>query len=129
MKKNNLNLLVIVLLFVVSITSCVDTWDSHYSPVYSEKSNLNLYKYISQDTTLSIFKYMLNISGYDSVLTRTQTYTVWAPINSALRGVNLLDTALVKEIVKNHIARFSNPTSDISLKSVFMLDNKYIYFA
>src|ERR1035437_396876 len=131
MSKKNFNLLIIVLLFVVSITSCVDTWDSHYSPVYSVKSNLNLYKYISKDTTLSTFTKMLRISGYDSILSKTQTYTVWAPVNSAFSGVNtvnLADTALVKEIVKNHIARFSNPTSDVKTKSVFMIDNKYILF-
>jgi len=129
MRKKNFNLLIIVLLFVVSITSCVDTWDSHYSPVYSEKSNLSLYKYISKDTTLSVFTKMLKISGYDSILNRTQTYTVWAPVNSALSGVSLTDTVLVREIVTNHIARFSNPTSDVTTKSVFMIDNKYILFS
>ena len=126
MRKKNLNLLVIVLLFIVSITSCVDTWDSHYSPVSMEKSNLTLYKYMLSDSTLSTFNKMLKISGYDSILNKTQTYTVWAPINKALVDVNLKDTALVKEIVKNHIARFSTPTSDVSSKSVFMIDNKYI---
>jgi len=129
MKKKNFNLFIIVLLFVGSMTSCSDVWDSHYSTVFTEKSNLTLYKYISSDSTLSTFSEMLKISGYDSILNRNQTYTVWAPINSALTGVNLSDTSLVKEIVKNHIARFSNPTSDIITKTVFMLDDKYIYFA
>jgi hypothetical protein len=128
MKRKKINLLILVLLFIVSITSCVDTWDSHYSPISIEKSNLNLYKYISQDTALSTFTKMLKISGYDSVLNRTQTYTVWAPVNSAIVGISLANTALVKEIVKNHISRFSNPTSDVNTKSVFMIDNKYILF-
>ena len=128
MRKKNFNLVIIVILFVGSITSCSDVWDSHYSPAFTEKSNLNLYKYISKDTTLAVFNEMLKISGYDSVLSKNQTYTVWAPVNGLFYGVNFLDTAMVTEIVKNHIARFSNPTSDVSTKSVFMLDNKYIDF-
>jgi len=128
MRNKNFNLVIIVILFVGSITSCSDVWDSHYSPVFTEKSDLNLYKYISKDTTLGVFNKMLKISGYDSILSRNQTYTVWAPVNGTLYGVNLLDTAMVTELVKNHIARFSSPTSDISTKSVFMLDNKYIDF-
>jgi hypothetical protein len=129
MRKNFFNLVIIVILFVGASTSCSDVWDSHYSSVFTEKSDLNLYKYISQDTAASTFNKMLRVSGYDSILNRNQTYTVWVPINSALKGIDLSDTSLVREIVLNHIARFSSPTSDVTSKSVFMLDNKYINFA
>lgn len=128
MRKKNFKLVIIVILFVGSLTSCSDVWDSHYSPVFTEKSDLNLYKYISKDTALTTFTKMLKVSGYDSILSRNQTYTVWAPLNNALTGINLSDTSFVREIVMNHIARFSNPTSEITTKSVFMLDNKYINF-
>jgi hypothetical protein len=128
MRRKFFNLVIIVVLFASSITSCSDVWDSHYSPVFTEKSDLNLYKYIEKDSSLAVFNFMLKMSGYDSILSKNQTYTVWAPVNTAFLGVNFLDSAEISEIVKNHIARFSNPTSDVTSKSVFMLDNKYIDF-
>ena len=77
---------------------------------------------------LSRFTEMLRIAGYDSILSKPQTYTVWAPVNSALQSISLKDTALIAEIVKNHIGRFSNPTSGIDNKVVYMVSKKFITF-
>jgi len=130
MKKKNFSFIFsIVLLFIVSIYSCTDNWDSHYSPISAEKSDLNLYDYIKSQDSLSIFTKMLKIAGYDTILNKSQTYTVWAPVNSALQNVNLNDSSKVIEIVKNHIARFSYTTSGVSSKQVYMLANKIITFA
>ncbi|MEI7502243.1 MAG: fasciclin domain-containing protein [Paludibacter sp.] len=130
MKKKNLSFIFsIVLLFLVSLYSCTDNWETHYSPVSGEKSDLNLYQYIKAQDSLSIFSKMLSIAGYDSILSKSQTYTVWAPVNSALESINLKDTSLVVEIVKNHIARFSYTTSGLTAKPIFMLANKIVPFA
>ena len=131
MKKKNFNFIFsIVLLFIVTTYSCTsDNWDAHYSPASGEKSNLNLYDYIKTQDSLSIFTQMLKITGYDSILSKPQTYTVWAPVNTALQNIDLNDTNKVTEIVENHIARFSYPTSGVSSKSIFMLAKKLIVFA
>ena len=131
MKKKNFNFIFcIVLLFILTVNSCTtDNWDAHYSPVSGTKSDLNLYDYIKTQDSLSIFASMIKIAGYDTILNKPQTYTVWAPINSALLSVNLNDSAKVKELVENHIARFSYPTSGISSKQIYMLAKKIIVFA
>jgi len=130
MKKKNFSFIFsIVLLFIISVSSCTENWDSHYAAVTAEKSDLNLYEYISQDPSLSTFTTMLQLAGYDTILNKSQTYTVWAPVNTALQDVNLNDTSKVKELVENHIARFSYTTSGVSSKSIFMLANKIIVFA
>lgn len=130
MKKKNLSFIFsIVLLFLVSLYSCTDNWETHYSPVSGEKSDLNLYEYIKAQDSLSIFTKMLEMTGYDSILSKSQTYTVWAPVNSALQNINPNDTSLIIEIVKNHVARFSYTTSGLTAKPIYMMANKIIVFA
>ena len=118
-----------LLIFTVLVSSCREDWDNHYYADASGKSKLNLYQYIQSQGELSTFTKMLKSTGYDSVLNKSQTFTVWAPNNQALVNVDLTDTALVRKIVKNHITRFSRPSSGVITKNVLMLDNKLIVFA
>jgi hypothetical protein len=121
-------IIITLLLGIVSLTSCNDVWEEHYSPSGGIKSKLNLYDYIKAQPDLSTFTKMLKVAGYDSILTKHQTYTVWAPVNSGLTNVDLNDTTLITDIVKNHISRFSYPTSGVNSKTVFMLDQKFLSF-
>jgi len=118
-----------ILTITVLVASCTDDWDNHYATNAANKSKLNLYQYIQSQTELSTFTGMLKSTGYDSVLTKSQTYTVWAPNNQALANVDLTDTALVRKIVKNHITRFTHSSSGVTNKVILMLDNKLIIFA
>ena len=121
---------IISLLFsIVAFTSCKDTWEEHYNESNSIKSDLNLYDYIKSQSDLSTFSEMLDIAGFDSILNKPQTYTVWVPVNAALESVNLNDTTLVVSIVRNHISRFSYSTSDIVSKTIYMLDKKFLNFS
>ena len=130
MKNKNFNYrAVAILLAIISFTSCTDVWDSHYnSSSMLNKSKLNLYQYMKTQPELTIFSQMVKIADYDSILSKPQTYTVWAPVDTTLQSINLTDTAYVTEIVKNHISRFSYPTSGISTKIIYMLDKKFISF-
>jgi Secreted and surface protein containing fasciclin-like repeats len=127
MKKRILkSIFSVITLLVVALTSCTDAWDSHYAQVNSRKSSLNLYQYMQSQPNLSRFTAMLKVVGYDSILSKPQTYTVWAPDNSALQSVNMNDTATITEIVKNHVNRFSTPTSNVDSKQVYMISKKFI---
>ena len=122
----------IILLISMFVTSCQDDfWNEHYDAPQLKKSNLNIYQYLQSRQEVSTFTKMLKQLGYDSILTKNQTFTVWAPTNDALKDVNLSDTLLVRRIVTNHIMRYSNSTLGISKKSrlVLMMDNKYLLFS
>ena len=121
-------ILITLLLGIVSFTSCNDVWLDHYGNSTGINSKLSLYDYIKTQPDLSTFTGMLKIAGYDTILNKTQTYTVWAPVNSGLTGIDLKDSLLVTNIVKNHISRFSYPTSGITTKTIFMLDQKFLTF-
>lgn len=118
-----------IALLLFTHLACNDVWEKHYNDTtIAQKSNLDLYSYIKSQSDLSIFANMLEISGYDSILSKSNTYTVWAPVNAALTNVDLTQKDLVMEMVKNHIARFSYPTSGVSSSVIYMLDKKFVVF-
>jgi hypothetical protein len=122
------SIIITALIAIVTLASCKDVWDDHYTNSISIKSDLSLYKYIKSQPDLSVFAQMLEVTGYDSILNKAQTYTVWAPVNSGLAAIDLKDTTLITEIVKNHISRFSFPTSGVVSKTIYMLDQKFLVF-
>lgn len=115
---------------LVLTSACTEAWEDHYIHEPSGSAgNQSITAYIASQPELSEFSKMLKISGYDSLLSKPQTYTVWAPVNAALTGINFQDTALVKNIVSNHVTRFSYPTSNLSSKVLYMQARKFITFS
>lgn len=115
-------------------SSCVnDVWQEHYDNTDVNLSTKTLTDLIKENEELSHFSDMLELTGYDSLLNADQSYTVWAPVNSVLeqQAINWLDTASIREIVTNHIARFNYPTAgynSINTKKVYMLSGKFVPF-
>jgi hypothetical protein len=112
------------------VISCREEWDSHYYASAQNKSTKNIYQYLQSRTELSKFVQMLNIVGYDTVLTKSQTFTVWAPTNTALDNVSLTDTLAIRKLVTNYITRFSCSTLGLNNapKTVLALNGKLIPF-
>jgi len=119
--KSIITALTITLLFA----SCQDVfWAEHYklSPLNSDKT---LMQEMESDTSLTRFVNILKNTGYDKILNGSQTYTVWAPTNTALGSIIVQDT--VAQFLKNHIARFPYSTADLAQKGVIrvkMLNGK-----
>ena len=110
-----------------SIVSCNDDWDEHYSRNGSIPE-VSLMDMILNDSQLTKFSQILMKTGADSLLTSTQTYTVWAPVDEALSSVDMDDEAALQRMVKNHIARYSNSTATEVGKSIYMLDGKVMSY-
>lgn len=94
------------------------------APDYYAKYRSNVvFNYLNQETDLTKFAQMIQIARLEKEL---DNMTIWAPVNSALSQIDLTDTALVKLIVKNHIAAnliYIWPGSTSRLVS--MLNNKH----
>ena len=78
-----------------SIVSCNDDWDEHYSRNGSIPE-VSLMDMILNDSQLAKFSQILMKTGADSLLTSTQTYTVWAPVDEALSSVDMDDEAALQ---------------------------------
>lgn len=117
---------VIVLLLAAA---CTKEWDDHYDADSFDLPDKTITELIKEQPDLSTFAAMLESSGYDDILNASQSYTVWAPKNEALAGVDITNAELVKRIVQNHIARSRITTSGIDNSYIRMLNSKYVNFS
>lgn len=116
-----------------AFTAACKDWDDHYDATPSiGESNITLWENIKNNhPELSSFATLLEKAGYDSLLSTSQSFTVWAPVNSELNFDSLnalsLDT-LRNEFIKNHVARSNFVASGNINESVFMLSGKVLSF-
>jgi len=126
----NRYILLILLFAGYLFYACTDTQDEHYNRSGSLPDQ-NLLELITSNTDLSVFSKLLEIAGYDALLSSSQTFTVWAPDNNALSGINV--NTITKDeatlIVENHIARYNHSTSENPLTAIRMRSNKVYYFS
>lgn len=123
---NQKRVLSILMVFTLFLSACTKEWDEHYNEELFDLPEYTLFDYIESQGDLSSFASMLQTTGYDTILNASQTFTVWAPNNDALSGVDMNDEGLVMEIVQNHVARNRYTTSNVIEKSIRMLSGKYV---
>ena len=130
MKYMTKNSTFIVLTACSMLFSCQDEWNKHYDNA-GTASGIHLYELIKQDENLSKFSRLIEISGYDKLLSSSQTYTVWAPHNEGLSFIdpNTIDSIQANLLVSNQIARFNNPTSNPKDKSIRMINKKNYFYS
>lgn len=112
-------------------TSCSD-WDNHYEGAEGgETSQKTLWENISTNPQLSEFAALVHKAGYADVLSESQAYTVWAPLNGTFNYDSLqtvADSKLTAQFVKNHIAHFRYDVSGSMDQNIFMLNDKMLSF-
>lgn len=123
-----INRLLVLLAIAVVIISCNKYKIEANQPALGQ----TLAQLIQQTPTLSTFNDLLVKTGYDKVLASSKMYTVWAPDNQTLQGIDasiLSDTARLKQFVGNYVvnlAYYTNmPDPTIRIRT---LNGKYINF-
>ena len=116
----------------LGFAACSD-WTDHYDAdtAVLDSQQATLWENISKDGSLSQFASLLKKTGYDEVLSNTQTYTVWAPADGSFDydAVNALsDSRLQHEFVENHIARNNYPASGAFNQRIYTLNEKLMFF-
>ena len=116
-----------------AITACSD-WTDHYDADTSllDTQHATLWQNIAQNENLSQFANLLKKVGYDEVLSASQTFTVWAPVNGSFdyETLNTLSSQrLLKEFVENHIARNNYPASGTVNQRLYTLNEKLMAFS
>ena len=123
-----------------ALTSCSDKWEEHYNP--SDVVSGTLWQSISSNQELSSFARVAEACGYDKILDGSQTFTVFAPTNSAFtaaeadlliatykeqeaRGVRSNDNSVVRRFLQNHIALYRHPVSSLTNKTIKLMNDKY----
>jgi uncharacterized surface protein with fasciclin (FAS1) repeats len=130
MMMTNKHLTYIVLFSItILLFGCKDKWDLH-TEIQDIDKTINLNQKIANQPNLSLFNDFLKRTGYDKILSNSQNYTVWAPENNALSGLDpafVADTAKLRSFVANHIALTTIPVSQKldDTTRVKLLNNKF----
>jgi len=88
------------------LSACKKEWDNH-DAITEVALNKTLLQQIAETPELSTFNSYLVKTGYDKVLASSNSFTVWAPTNTAMQGLDpavIADTARLKQFIKNHIS-------------------------
>ena len=114
------------------LTSCTD-WNDHYDAgtAVSDSQQAALLENITKNPSLTQFASLLSKTGFDQQLGSSQTFTVWAPVNDSFNYDELMATGndrLLKQFVKNHVARNNYPASGVMDQKVYMLNEKLMHF-
>ncbi|HMP92376.1 MAG TPA: fasciclin domain-containing protein, partial [Phnomibacter sp.] len=113
---------------VLLLAACKKDWDKH-NALTDDGVRTNLLERIKATSNLSRFAELLTLSGLDKEIASSKTYTVFAPTNDALNGLDaatVADTARLRRFLGNHIANqryFTTQAAD-SLR-IAMLNGKY----
>jgi uncharacterized surface protein with fasciclin (FAS1) repeats len=105
MKKYILNTF-FLLGILVGLESCKNAMDEHLE-VTNIDNTKDLVQKINEQTNLSKFAEFVKSTGYDKILANSQSYTVWAPSNTALASLDasiISDPVKLKDFVANHIS-------------------------
>jgi uncharacterized surface protein with fasciclin (FAS1) repeats len=118
-----------LLSFSVVLYACKDNWDAH-NELKNVDSTADISQKLDAQADLSVFNGFVKSTGYDKVLASAQNYTVWAPTNTALAGLDaaiVADPIKLKDFVANHIALSTYPlsTKPNDTLRIKLLNNKY----
>lgn len=124
--KSLANYLTIAFLLLFSLSACESQWDEHTKT--NELRGKSLMEVISENPETSVFASILQKTGYDALLASDKMLTVFAPVNSALSGVDMNNIEALKSLVRNHLAYASYPISNGSFGTdrIQMINEKYV---
>jgi len=91
--------------------------------------NRNLYELLSANPDVSTFVKALDATGYTEKLSADISYTVFAPSNSALTGLDMTDTQALTNLVQNCISEkiaYADANGSFDINSILMLSGKNI---
>lgn len=118
-------ILLIVILFFSA--ACTKDWDEHYNKV-PETINMNVWDAMQGKSELSRFVQLLKDFKYDTLFQSNNTYTVFAPDNSAIEKL-LKSENMNTQILNYHISRiFIKPVDIQGKRKLQTLDEKYSTF-
>jgi uncharacterized surface protein with fasciclin (FAS1) repeats len=116
---------VVVLLFACQ----TDPWDNHISKS-GQEVGASLLDVVQENPEWSSFYQALVTTGYDTLLQSANTYTVFAPVNSAWSSVKMNDVAALRRIVANHIAYEKRLSTDrLKSEPLRMISGKIVSYS
>lgn len=127
MKKLIQKLAVAVAVTLLLFNCSCKKWDSNY-PTPSYVTNGGLLSIINKNSNYKEFAGLLRKTGYDSVLRRTDLFTVLALKNGSFSAIDTTNIPLVKRIIGTHIIPGAIYQQNMSNTTYIAISGKPVYF-
>lgn len=110
------------------MAGCNDNaWDKHLPS--DQQSDKDLFELISSKPELSVFAAMLKKTGYNSILQNSNSYTVFAPANTAWSGIDTTNVEQMRKLVGTLIVYNTYFKDNAGLyKSLKAVNDKTIFY-
>lgn len=114
----------ILLVLCASLLASCDRWDD--TEVNNQWKSKTISEILASNAQTTIFASMIEKAGYDDFLSGNKLLTVFAPVNDALKSVDMNNMDTLKAIVRNHIAYLSYTVTKNSFAadSIEMINSK-----
>jgi|GEM_PF-2139076 len=123
---------VLCLSVLAGVAACSNPdWNEHYASHVDGVLEETVLEALENEPSVSSFLSLLKETGQQDLLSRSQSFTVWAPNNAAMATANLTTDYDKRVFVLNHISRFPYTTTNINNGEVKirMMDNKRVVFS
>jgi hypothetical protein len=124
--------IILCLSTLACLSSCSDQWNSHYDREGTFAED-NLWQYINNRSELQKFARILQLTGYDKVLSSDQMFTVWAPVDESFQVDDMSSERLLNEFVMNHVCRSAQIVPDNAdstfVRNIQVMNGKRIVFS
>ncbi|OJX87390.1 MAG: hypothetical protein BGP01_00790 [Paludibacter sp. 47-17] len=116
-----------IALVLFFVAACSDDYrEAHYAADPTIVSEKNLWETVRSIPELSTFAGLLEKYGYDKTLQQPESFTLFAPDNAALSGLDTSKINVANDLIENHMARFFIPASSRIKQTIPTLNRKRI---
>lgn len=98
---------------------CNEKWEEHYND-YPSSVDMNVWEALNQVEEISKFVQILEDNELDTLFQTGNTFTIFAPSNSAIDDfleLNEIDTTVIKYHISNHFIQSGNIPEKIKIKT------------
>lgn len=127
--KNTLRTGVIAAVGLAVMSACSDSWDDHYDSIATSANAYDGTTMQALEQEASDFAEIVKATDFDVELNSASSYTIWAPANGTFNKDSLMalvstdKSGVVKQFVKNHVARYSIPLN-LEPQQISLLNSK-----
>jgi uncharacterized surface protein with fasciclin (FAS1) repeats len=104
-----------------------DQWNEH-NRITDSSATISLLDALRANSECSSFVEALAATGYDTLLTGANTYTVFAPDNSAWSGVDMSNVESLRKVVANLISTDKRLEASFSAGPLRLLNGKILSY-
>jgi uncharacterized surface protein with fasciclin (FAS1) repeats len=98
---------ILFILTALTIAGCSEYWDKHYL-VQPETVNQNVWDAIQNDKDLSMYVNYIKEMKYDTLFNGNDSYTLFAPVNSAFTQSGLVTRSMIEYSIITHFVQLVN---------------------